>query len=79
VTVAAAVVGGPAAAGPVPVPPPRAPMVTESPELAATTAGLPVVTGHARPAARSGPVSHRAARPRAGRARTGARAGGRLR
>jgi 1,2-diacylglycerol 3-beta-glucosyltransferase len=75
------------------VPRPRPPLVTESAaDPAATTAGLPVVAGpvlaapaaagHAgdsRRAGRSGPVSHRAVRPRPGRAGTGAHFGGRLR
>ncbi len=77
---AAAAAGELAAAGALSVPSPRQPLVTGPPvDYAATTAGLPAVTGHARPAARSGPVSHRAGRPRAGRARSAARTGSRLR
>jgi cellulose synthase/poly-beta-1,6-N-acetylglucosamine synthase-like glycosyltransferase len=77
---AGAVAGELAAVTALSVPAPRPPLVTEPPaDDAATTAGLPAVTGPARPAVRSGPVSHRAARPRAGRARPAARTGSRLR
>lgn len=76
----AAFAPGAAATAVLSVPSPRPPLAAEADvDYAATTAGLPAVTGHARPAARSGPVSHRAGRPHAGRARSAARTGGRLR